>query len=90
MNKKSLIFLILILIIPSVLAGIDANGTVTCPENDVENICHTIQGPTAGLAKLFEYLGTSSGRLLITLAMVGLIAAIGFAIAFAIKRITNQ
>lgn len=91
--KKWFAFSIIVLfIIPLVFAGIDENGTVTCPtgENDINNICHTIQGPAAGLGLLFQYLGTSSGRLLIVLAMVGLIAAIGFAIAFAIKKIVNH
>lgn len=58
---------------------------IRCPAGD-NGMCAVIQGPAAGLAKFIGYLGTPLGILLIPLILLGIMAAIGFAIAFVIKN----
>jgi hypothetical protein len=91
MNKSIAYLLIFAILATSVFAGIDENGTITCPEgeDDIQGICHLIQGPSAGLGLFIEYITSPTGTLVLMLVIVSVLAAIGFAIAFAIKRATG-
>lgn len=93
MNNKKIIIpiLIFLLSITNVIAGIDSNGTITCPPGaqDIEGICNLIQGPTAGLAIFLDYISSPLGLLVASLVAIGVIAAIGLAIAFAVKNLAN-
>lgn len=58
---------------------------ITCPVNDT-GICTTMDSAGAGLGVFIQYMGTALPSLLIILAMVGIIVAIGMGIAYVIKK----
>lgn len=58
--------------------------TIVCPENST--ICDTMGGAGAGIGVFIEYLGQALPTLLIILALVGIIVAIGMGIASVIKK----
>lgn len=59
--------------------------TITCPVNDTSGVCATMEGAGAGLGIFIQYMGIALPVLLIILAMVGIIVAVGFGIAYVIK-----
>ena len=54
---------------------------ITCPVNDTSGVCATMQGAGAGLGVFIQYMGQALPTLLIILAMVGIIVAVGYGIA---------
>jgi F0F1-type ATP synthase assembly protein I len=54
---------------------------ITCPANDTSGVCATMDSAGAGLGVFIQYMGTALPVLLIVLAMVGIIVAVGFGIA---------
>jgi F0F1-type ATP synthase assembly protein I len=60
--------------------------TITCPVNDTSGVCATMEGAGAGLGVFIQYMGQALPVLLIILAMVGIIVAVGYGIAFVIKK----
>lgn len=59
--------------------------TITCPVNDTSGVCGTMEGAGAGLGVFIQYMGQALPVLLIILAMVGIIVAVGMGIAMVIK-----
>jgi F0F1-type ATP synthase assembly protein I len=59
--------------------------TITCPENDSSGVCATMAGAGAGLGVFIQYMGQALPTLLIILAMVGIIVAVGYGIASVVK-----
>jgi hypothetical protein len=60
---------------------------IGCPADDpLGGACETIKGASAGIAKFIELISTPTGLLLVVLITIGVLAAIGFAIALVIKR----
>jgi hypothetical protein len=59
--------------------------TITCPVNDSSGVCSTMEGAGAGLGIFIQYMGQALPVLLIILAMVGIIVAVGYGIALVIK-----
>jgi F0F1-type ATP synthase assembly protein I len=59
--------------------------TITCPENDSSGVCGTMAGAGAGLGVFIQYMGQALPTLLIILAMVGIIVAVGYGIASVVK-----
>lgn len=59
--------------------------TITCPENDTSGVCSTMAGAGAGLGVFIQYMGQALPTLLIILAMVGIIVAVGYGIASVVK-----
>ena len=55
--------------------------TITCPVNDTSGVCGTMEGAGAGLGIFIQYMGQALPVLLIILAMVGIIVAVGYGIA---------
>lgn len=55
--------------------------TITCPVNDTSGVCSTMDGAGAGLGVFIQYMGQALPVLLIILAMVGIIVAVGYGIA---------
>ena len=55
--------------------------TITCPTNDSTGVCTTMDSAGAGLGVFIQYMGVALPVLLIILAMVGIIVAIGYGIA---------
>lgn len=53
--------------------------------NDTSGVCGTMEGAGAGLGIFIQYMGQALPTLLIILAMVGIIVAVGFGIAYVIK-----
>ena len=58
---------------------------ITCPVNDTSGVCGTMEGAGAGLGIFIQYMGQALPVLLIILAMVGIIVAVGYGIAVVIK-----
>ena len=58
--------------------------TITCPENDTTGVCDTMNSAGAGLGVFIQYMGQALPVLLIILAMVGIIVAVGYGIAYVI------
>ena len=54
---------------------------ITCPVNDTTGVCATMDSAGAGLGVFIQYMGTALPVLLIVLAMVGIIVAVGYGIA---------
>ena len=59
--------------------------TITCPVNDSSGVCSTMEGAGAGLGVFIQYMGQALPVLLIILAMVGIIVAVGYGIATVIR-----
>ena len=59
---------------------------ITCPANDSTGVCETMDSAGAGLGVFIQYMGQALPALLIILAMVGLIVAIGYSIAHVVKK----
>lgn len=59
---------------------------ITCPANDTAGVCTTMESAGAGLGVFIQYMGTALPSLLIVLALVGIIVAVGFGIASVIKK----
>lgn len=59
--------------------------TITCPVNDTSGVCATMEGAGAGLGIFIQYMGQALPVLLIILAMVGIIVAVGYGIALVIR-----
>ena len=59
--------------------------TITCPANASTTICQLMQESGAGLGSFIEYLGQALPTLLIMLIVVGIVGAVGFAIAAVIS-----
>jgi F0F1-type ATP synthase assembly protein I len=59
---------------------------ITCPANDTTGVCATMDSAGAGLGVFIQYMGQALPLLLIILAMVGIIVAIGFGIAHVVKK----
>lgn len=55
--------------------------TIQCPVNDTSGVCETMNGAGAGLGVFIQYMGQALPALLIILAMVGIIVAVGYGIA---------
>jgi hypothetical protein len=55
--------------------------TITCPVNDTSGVCATMEGAGAGLGIFIQYMGIALPVLLIILAMVGIIVAVGYGIS---------
>jgi len=60
--------------------------TITCPANDTLGICGVMESAGSGIGVFIQYLGQSLPFLLIVLAVVGIIIAIGVGIATVIKK----
>lgn len=60
--------------------------TISCPVNDTSGICATMEGSGAGLGIFLQYLGQALPVLLIILALVGIIVAIGMGVAYVIQH----
>lgn len=58
---------------------------ISCPVNDTSGVCGTMEGAGAGLGVFIQYMGQALPVLLIILAMVGIIVAVGMGIASVIK-----
>jgi F0F1-type ATP synthase assembly protein I len=58
---------------------------ITCPVNDSSGVCGTMEGAGAGLGIFIQYMGQALPVLLIILAMVGIIVAVGYGIAYVVK-----
>lgn len=54
---------------------------ITCPVNDTTGVCATMESAGAGLGVFIQYMGTALPSLLIVLALVGIIVAVGYGIA---------
>lgn len=54
---------------------------ISCPVNDTSGVCGTMEGAGAGLGIFIQYMGQALPVLLIILAMVGIIVAVGYGIA---------
>lgn len=59
---------------------------ITCPANDTSGVCATMDSAGAGLGVFIQYMGLALPALLIVLAMVGIIVAVGYGIAHVIKK----
>lgn len=59
--------------------------TITCPVNDTSGICSIMEGAGAGLGIFIQYMGIALPVLLIILAMVGIVVAVGYGIAYVVK-----
>ena len=61
--------------------------TIACTDiNDSTGICTTLEGTGAGIGVFVQYLGMALPSLLIILGVIGVVLAIGFAIASVIKK----
>lgn len=58
---------------------------ITCPVNDSSGVCATMDSAGAGLGVFIQYMGTALPVLLIVLALVGIIVAVGMGIASVVK-----
>lgn len=59
--------------------------TITCPVNDTSGVCTTMDSAGAGLGVFIQYMGTALPALLIVLALVGIIVAVGYGIASVVR-----
>lgn len=59
---------------------------IECPINDTTGVCNTMDSAGAGLGVFIQYMGMALPTLLIILAMVGIIVAVGYGIAHVIKK----
>lgn len=64
---------------------------ITCPNGSTtDGVCSTMSEAGAGLGIFVQYMGQALPVLLIILAMVGVIVAVGYGIAYVVKQsITN-
>lgn len=60
--------------------------TITCPVNDSVGVCATMDSAGAGLGVFIQYMGQALPVLLIILAIVGVIGAVGYGIARVIGK----
>jgi F0F1-type ATP synthase assembly protein I len=60
--------------------------TITCPANDTAGVCTTMDSAGAGLGVFVQYMGQALPALLIILALVGIIVAIGYGIASVVRK----
>jgi hypothetical protein len=58
---------------------------ITCPVNDQTGLCSIMDSAGSGLGIFIQYMGVALPPLLIILAMVGVIVAVGYGIASIIK-----
>jgi hypothetical protein len=58
---------------------------ISCPVNDTSGVCSTMEGAGAGLGVFIQYMGQALPTLLIILAMVGIIVAVGYGIASVVR-----
>ena len=58
---------------------------ITCPVNATTTVCQLMQESGAGLGSFIEYLGLALPTLLLVLIIVGIVGAVGFAIAAVIS-----
>jgi F0F1-type ATP synthase assembly protein I len=63
--------------------------SVTCPVNDTIGICNTLDSAGAGLGVFLQYIVLVLPGFLIILGIIGVILAIGYAIAGVIKKSVN-
>lgn len=63
---------------------------ITCPVNDSSGVCDIMAGAGAGLGIFIQYMGQALPVLLIILAMVGIIVAVGYGIAHVVKKGITQ
>jgi len=59
--------------------------TISCPTNDSTGVCATMDSAGAGLGVFIQYMGTALPSLLIVLALVGIIVAVGYGIASVVR-----
>jgi hypothetical protein len=64
--------------------------TISCPVNDTSGVCGTMEGAGAGLGVFIQYMGQALPTLLIILAMVGIIVAVGYGIAKVVGNAVNK
>jgi F0F1-type ATP synthase assembly protein I len=60
--------------------------TISCPQNDTAGVCGTMESAGAGLGVFIQYMGQALPALLIVLALVGIIVAVGLGIATVIRK----
>lgn len=58
--------------------------TIVCPNDS--DICATMQGAGAGLGVFIQYMGIALPALLLILAVIGIIIAVGYAVARVIEK----
>jgi hypothetical protein len=58
---------------------------ITCPADATTSVCQLMQESGAGLGSFIEYLGQALPTLLLILIIVGIVGAVGFAIASVIS-----
>jgi hypothetical protein len=59
--------------------------TIQCPVNDTSGVCSTMDSAGAGLGVFIQYMGIALPVLLIVLALVGIIVAVGYGIAHVVR-----
>lgn len=59
---------------------------ITCPANSTLGICGLMEEAGAGLGIFIQYIATALPTLLIVLAIVGIIVAVGVGIAAVIRK----
>ena len=59
--------------------------TISCPTNDTTGVCDTMNSAGAGLGVFIQYMGIALPVLLIILALVGIIVAVGYGIADVVR-----
>jgi F0F1-type ATP synthase assembly protein I len=60
-------------------------SSIVCPVNDTSGVCATMDSAGAGLGVFIQYMGSALPVLLIVLALVGIIVAVGSGIASVVK-----
>jgi len=69
------------------LKGGFKNMTINCSTiTDPNGVCTTMESAGAGLGIFLQYLGAALPAFLLILAIIGVVIAVGYAIAFVIKR----
>ena len=61
-------------------------ATIVCPSPDPTGVCEIMASAGAGLGVFIQFMGQALPSLLIILAMVGIIVAVGFGIATVIRK----
>jgi hypothetical protein len=64
--------------------------TITCPVNSSFGVCPLMDEAGAGLGVFIQYLGQALPTLLLILIVVGIVGAIGFAIAAVISGFISK
>jgi len=59
--------------------------SITCPANSTTGVCELMNEAGAGLGAFIQYLGEALPTLLLILIIVGIVGAVGFAIAAVIS-----